>query len=427
MKVFVVGGGGREHTLAWKLSGEDIVKAVYAAPGNPGIEAIGTCVPINVDDIYGLADYAGKERMDLTVVGPEAPLNNGIVDEFEKRELTVFGPTGKASQIESNKRLSKELMRKYDIPTAFFEPFTDYDKAVAYAESCETPFWIKASGLAAGKGAIVANSHDEARKILHRVMVERVFGESGDTVVIEENLIGEEASVLALTDGETFIPLVSSQDHKRIGDGDTGLNTGGMGAYAPAPVTSGDMMERISKEILEPTIHAMAAEGRPYKGVLYAGIMINENCPSVVEFNCRFGDPESQVVLPLMESSLAELMLAVSEGNLKEQTLREKDGAAVCVVMASGGYPESYRKGYEITGLREAGSDDNVVVFHAGTKRDRDRIITNGGRVLGVTGVGNNFVEAREKAYKAVEKIHFKNAVYRTDIGYRALERLPGS
>lgn len=424
MKVLVVGGGGREHTLAWKLSQSDIVESLYAAPGNAGIAAIANCVDIKADDVTGIARFTVSEKFDLVVVGPEVPLCMGIVDILEEAGINVFGPSSKAALIEGSKAFSKKLMRKYGIPTAEFEDFDNYVNAVAYARSLNSDMWLKASGLAAGKGAVYASDPGEAEKILREMMLEEIFGDSGRHVVIEQNMKGEEASIFAVCDGSTYKLLVTSQDHKRAHDGDTGPNTGGMGAYAPAPLVSKALMGRIEREVLQPTLDGMASEGAPYRGCLYAGIMVEDGNPKVVEFNCRFGDPETQAVLPLLDGDLAEIMSAAVRGELDKVDFKTSQGSALCVAIASGGYPGSYSKGYVITGLDEADSIDGVKVFHAGTKLDGGDIVTAGGRVLGATGWGADFNEARDRAYQAAECITFQDSFYRKDIGHRALERM---
>lgn len=424
MKILVVGGGGREHTLVWKIAQSPLVDKIYAAPGNAGIAQLAECVDIGSTDLSGLADFVQEKPIDLTVVGPELPLVLGIVDEFEQRGLKIFGPSKTAAQIEGSKAFCKQLLKKHGVPTAEFKIFDAADAAIDYIGKEGAPIVVKADGLAAGKGSIVATSEEEAVEAVRRIMVERAFGEAGDRVVIEEFLEGEEASILALTDGEAIVPLVSSQDHKRIFDGDRGPNTGGMGAYAPAPVITREMADQVFKDILEPTIQAMAEEGRPYKGVLYAGLIIASDGPKVLEYNCRFGDPESQVVLPLMEADLVEAMLAVCDGWLDEVAVKERHGAAVCVVLASKGYPGSYEKGKVIGGLDELSRLDGVVAFHAGTARRDGEIVTDGGRVLGVTGFGRTIEEAIEQTYSAVELVSFEGMQYRRDIGYRALKRL---
>jgi len=425
MKVLVVGGGGREHAMAWKLSQSREVDKLYAAPGNAGIASVATCVDINADDVTGLAKFAVSEGIDLVAVGPEVPLCMGIVDLLEEAGIPAFGPTAAASMIEGSKVFSKRLMRKCGIPTAAFEDFDDFDRAVAYTRSLlGGTMWIKASGLAAGKGAIFASDPDEAEKILRTLMVEEIFGESGRSVVIEEHLEGEETTIFALCDGSTYRLLVPSQDHKRVYDGDSGPNTGGMGAYAPAPLAAPALLERVEKELIQPTIDGMASEGVPYRGLLYIGVIVTTQGPKVLEYNCRFGDPETQAVLPLMEGDLVEIMMACIGGRLSGTLVKTADGFAMCVVIASGGYPGSYRKGLKITGLDDTTGIEGVEVFHAGTRFDGGDVVTSGGRVFGVTGWGADFDEARARAYGAAEKIHFEGAFYRTDIGAKALRHL---
>jgi phosphoribosylamine---glycine ligase len=424
LNVLVVGGGGREHAMVWKLSQSDSVGKLFAAPGNPGISEHALCVPFRVEDITGIAKFAVSEGIDLVVVGPEIPLCMGITDIIEEAGVAVFGPSYGAAAIEGSKSFSKHLMRKYSIPTAEFMTFTQYDDAKSYARGLGTDMWIKASGLAAGKGAVYAPDPYEAEKVIRGMMVDGLFGESGNEVVIEENMHGEEASIFAVCDGETFKTLVSSQDHKRIFDGDQGPNTGGMGAYAPAQVIDPNMMKRIEVEIIQPTLSGMNSEGFPYRGLLYTGVMVTETGPKVVEYNCRFGDPETQAVLPLLKGDLCEIMLASAKGDLSGVEVGTENGAAVCFVMASGGYPGSYNKGFPVKGLKEAEEDEKVKVFHAGTGKTDSGLVTAGGRVLGVTSWDDSFLEARNRAYRAVEKISFKDSHYRKDIGFRALERL---
>lgn len=417
MKVMVVGGGGREHTLVWKIKQSPLVKEIYCAPGNAGIERIAVCINIPAEDIEALAEFALNEKIDLTVVGPEAPLTLGIVDEFEKRGLKVFGPSKKAAEIEGSKVFAKELMERYGIPTAHYRVFNDPIEAGEYIKDKGAPVVVKADGLAAGKGVIVALSEDEALDGVKRIMKDREFGRAGDRIVVEEYLEGPEVSILAFTDGNTVIPMVSAQDHKRVYDNDRGPNTGGMGAFAPSPVYTPDIARVVEKEILKKTIDAMKRENRPYKGVLYAGLMITSKGPKVLEFNCRFGDPETQAVLPLLESDLVPVMQAVIDSRLDEAEIRWKDKKAVCVIMASGGYPRKYEKGFKITGIEEAEKIEGITVFHAGTAKEGDSIVTAGGRVLGVTALGDNLDSAARLAYKGVEKISFKGAHYRKDIG----------
>lgn len=424
MQVLVIGGGGREHTLVWKLAQSKKVTKLYAAPGNPGMKDLAECVDLDIADLDGLADWAEKHAIDLTVVGPEAPLVAGIVDVFKARGLTIFGPSAKAAEIEGSKIFSKELMGKYGVPTAFFKVCDNLADARAFVEEKGAPIVIKADGLAAGKGVVVAMTKDEALAALDEMMGAHKFGSAGNRVVIEEFMEGEEASLLAFTDGKTIVPMLAAQDHKRVNDGDQGPNTGGMGAYCPAPVMTDALKEKTVKEVLRPIVDALAKEGRPYSGCLYAGLMIKGDSVKVVEFNARFGDPETQVVLPLLKSDLAEIMVACANGTLTPDLVEWSDKAAVCVVMASGGYPASYKKGIPITGLKAANAMDDVVVFHAGTREEDGKILTNGGRVLGVTAVADDIPSAQQKAYDAVDKIHFDGAHYRQDIAWRALRRL---
>src|SRR3989337_419756 len=419
MKILVVGSGGREHAIAWKLSQSPLVKKIYACPGNAGIASLGDCIEISAEDIKGLADFAEKNSIDLTVVGLEQPLILGIVDEFEKRKLKIFGPKKEAALIEGSKGFAKEFMKRYHIPTASFKIFEQKEEAIDFVRSSEFPLVIKADGLAAGKVAFVVEDLKSAEEAVEKVMVQKIFGEAGSRLVVEDFLTGEEVTILAFTDGRTVLPMVSSQDHKRIYDGDRGPNTGGMGAYAPTLIVNEKIMEKITEEILEPAILGLNKEGRVFKGVLYAGLMITEMGPKVIEFNCRFGDPETQVVLPLLESDLAEIFLSIVEEELDLQDVKWKEGSAVCVVLASGGYPDKYEKGKEIFGLNRVGNS-NVLVFHAGTKKAGNRIVTNGGRVLGVTAFDQTMEGALGKAYSAVDKIRFDGMQYRHDIGYRA-------
>ena len=424
MNILVIGGGGREHTLAWKLSQSPKTQKLYAVPGNPGMAEIAECVAgISIEDNDAVVRFAQEKKIDLAVVGPEVPLANGIVDALTAAGIRAFGPTKRAAEIEGSKAFSKGLMKKYGIPTAAYEVFTEAEKARAYIRQVGAPIVIKADGLAAGKGVIVAMTMQEAMDAVDEIMEDQAFGQAGSRVVIEEFMEGEEVSILAFTDGESIQPMVSSQDHKRAYDGDKGPNTGGMGTYAPAPVATPDLVAVVQKTILEPTIAAMQKEGRTYKGCLYAGLMITAAGPKVVEFNARFGDPETQVVLPLLESDLVEVMLACVDGNLATQKIAWDKGAAVCVVMASGGYPKAYKKGYEITGLADAASNGNMV-FHAGTAQKDGKIVTQGGRVLGVVATAKDIRSAVDKAYDGVGRIHFQDVHYRHDIAHRALERI---
>lgn len=425
MRILLIGGGGREHALAWKLAQSDKVEKIFAAPGNPGIAMLKkcSCIDLKLDDLEKVADYAEEESIDLTVVGPEATLVAGIADVFKRRGLPVFGPSKAAAQLEGSKAFSKELMAKYNIPTAFFKICEDMETAKAYVKEKGAPIVVKADGLAAGKGVVVAMTEAEALDAIEEMMGDHKFGNAGARVVLEEYMEGEEASLLAFTDGKTVVPMLAAQDHKRIFDNDKGPNTGGMGTYAPAPVMTDILRLKATERILKPVVAAMAKEGTPYQGCLYAGLMIKDDVIKVVEFNCRFGDPETQVVLPLLESDLAEIMLACATGTLDQADVAWSDKAAVCVVMASGGYPESYETGKAIIGLAEAGAQENTVVFHAGTKKAGNDIVTAGGRVLGVTAVDDNIRAARDRAYAAVENIKFDGAFYRKDIAWRALKR----
>ncbi|QJW44507.1 phosphoribosylamine--glycine ligase [bacterium BFN5] len=422
MRILVIGGGGREHTLAWKLAMSPRVEKIYCIPGNPGISQIAECVDVNLADNQALVDFATSNQIDLTVVGPEMPLANGIVDAFDKQSLKIFGPTQAAAELEGSKAFAKELMKKYQIPTANFEVFTDAESAKDYILKLGAPVVVKADGLAAGKGVVVAMTLDEALAAVDMIMRDQAFGLAGSRVVIEEYLTGEEASLLAFTDGYTVVPMISAQDHKRAFDGDQGPNTGGMGTYAPAPVVTADILEQIKQQVLQPTVDAMRAEGRIYRGCLYAGLMINENGPKVIEFNARFGDPETQVVLPLLASDLVTVMEACVDGKLADVEVSWEEKAAVCVVMAAGGYPGGYAKGDAITGI-DAAEQHGALVFQAGTALEEDTIITNGGRVLGVTATAPTILDAVEKAYHAVKEIKFIDMHYRTDIAHRAIKR----
>ncbi|MEW6258880.1 MAG: phosphoribosylamine--glycine ligase [Thermodesulfobacteriota bacterium] len=424
MNILVVGGGGREHALVWKLAQSPKVSRIFCAPGNAGIAELATCVPIDAENIDTLLAFAKENAIDLTVVGPEGPLAGGIVDIFEKNGLRIFGASKKAAEIEASKSFAKSLMKKYGIPTADGKAFTSYDKAVAYLGRQSAPIVVKADGLAAGKGVLVCKTIDEALDGLKRIMVDKVFGDAGRKVVIEECLKGEEASFLAFTDGETVLPLPSSQDHKRVFDNDEGPNTGGMGAYSPAPIIDHALQDVIMNQVMIPAVRAMAAEGRPYKGVLYAGLMIHNDRVNVLEFNARFGDPETQPLLMRLKSDLVPIMEATIDGTLKNHKLEIDERPSVCVVMASEGYPNSYPKGLPISGLDKVRRMKNVVVFHAGTAKQDDTVVTSGGRVLGVTALGTGIQDAVSLAYKAVSAISWKGAHYRKDIAKRALNRI---
>jgi phosphoribosylamine--glycine ligase len=423
MKILVVGGGGREHALVWKLNQSPKVSKVFCAPGNGGISQIAECPDIDGTDIHGLLAFAVKNAVDLTLVGPEAPLSMGIVDLFEQNGLKVFGASRAAAEIESSKAFSKDLMKKYKIPTAYYRVFESSDEALEYIRETGAPTVVKADGLAAGKGVILCPTVKEAEEAVQMIMVDKLFGDAGERLVVEEFLEGEEASFLAFSDGKTVLPMASSQDHKPVFDDDKGPNTGGMGAYSPAPVVTEELHRQIMEQVMIPTVEGMAAEGRPYKGILYAGIMVTADGPKVLEFNARFGDPEAQPILPRMEDDLVPVLEACIDGTLDQVSLTWKKEASVCVVMASGGYPGKYDNGVPIGNLDEAASEEGVIVFHAGTAAKDGGIVSAGGRVLGVTALGPTVREAIEKAYRAVEKVDFPGSHFRRDIGMKALQR----
>lgn len=422
MKILVIGSGGREHALVWKLKSSPLVKQVYVAPGNDGIGLMAETVNIKADDLSGLASFAKEKNLDLTVVGPELPLTLGIVDVFTDKGLRIFGPTKKAAEIEGSKAFAKEFMRKNHIPTASFKIFDNIDEALVFAKSAAYPVFIKASGLAAGKGAIRADNFDEAGQIIGKMMAEKIFGEAGAKIVIEDCLVGQEVTVMAFTDGKTILPMLSSQDHKPVYDGDKGPNTGGMGAYCPTRIVNDQMMHTIREQILEPCVYGLAEEGRKYKGILYAGLMITSMGPKVVEFNCRFGDPETQAVLPLLESDLADIFIAIVDENLSIIEPIWKNLCAACVVMAAPGYPSQTETGQKIKGLRTY-RENHAYIFHAGTKKVNGNWFTAGGRVIGVTAINKTLEEAIKMAYKTVSNIDFEGAHYRHDIAHQALER----
>lgn len=424
MNVLLIGSGGREHALAWKIAQSPLVDTLYCAPGNPGIAQAATCVDIGVKDLDALAAFAREHRVDLTVVGPEDPLAHGIVDWFAAQGLQAFGPTAAATQLESSKIFAKAFMRRHGIPTAEYAEFDDPEAAIAYVKRQGAPIVVKADGLAAGKGVTVARDVAEAVRAIREAMIDHVFGGAGAKVVIEECLVGEEASILAFADGKTVVPMIPSQDHKPAYDGDQGPNTGGMGAYSPTPVVTRAILDETVRTVLRPCVEGMARDGIPYQGCLYAGLMITDRGPKVIEFNCRFGDPETQVVVPQLKSDLVPLLLACCDGTLGRAPIAWHDGACVTVVMASGGYPKDYPKGKRITGVEEAERDPDVTVFHAGTKRQGADLVTHGGRVLNVTAIGPDIASTIAKAYAGVKKISFEGAHYRTDIGAKALARL---
>jgi len=430
MKILVVGSGGREHALVWKIAQSPQVKKIFTAPGNPGTAQFGENVDIAAhtgrmaDDLAALVDFARQNQVDLTVVGPERPLIGGIVDAFEEAGLRVFGPNAAAARLEGSKAFCKQLLRHHAVPTAEHRTFSRADDARKYIRTREEPVVVKASGEALGKGVFVCQTQDEALQAVEQIMVERIFGDAGDEVVVEEKLVGEEASILALVDGRNIYAMESSQDHKPIFDGDKGPNTGGMGAYSPAPVVTSELMSHIERDILVPTVHAMNREGCPYRGLLYAGVMVTPGGPKALEYNVRFGDPETQPLMMRLKSDLVDAMEATIEGRLDEITLEWDSRTAVGVVMASGGYPGPYEKGKVISGLDEVAKIDEVVVFQAGTKEVDGRIVTAGGRVLCVTALGDTVRAAKARAYEAVERISFEGAQYRTDISDKALRYL---
>ncbi len=423
MKVLIVGSGGREHALAWAIAGSPLCDAIYCAPGNAGIAQEATCVAIAADDLDGLVKFAREEAIDFVVVGPEAALVAGLVDRLAAAGIKAFGPSAEAAILEGSKGFMKDLCAKYNIPTAGYGRFTEPGAAKKFIREKGAPIVVKADGLAAGKGVILAETVAEAEVAIDEIMGERRFGDAGDEVVVEEFLEGEEASFLALVDGKDFVPLAAAQDHKAVGEGDVGPNTGGMGAYSPAPVVTEAMQAAVIETIIAPTVAAMAAEGRPFKGVLYAGLMIGDDGPKVLEFNVRFGDPECQPLMARLMSDLLPALIAASDGVLKSFDLRWYDEAAICVVMAAKGYPGSYAKGSEIKGLDQAAEVEGVTIFHAGTRAEDGRILAVGGRVLGITALGKDVAEARMRAYQAVDRIDWPEGFCRRDIAWRALGR----
>ncbi len=423
MKILIIGSGGREHALAWKIAQSPMVKKLFCAPGNPGIAEVAECIDIEAENIDGLYNFALKQKIDLTVVGPEDALMAGIVDRFRDGHLNIFGPNKRAAIIEGSKVFAKTLMRKHDIPTADFKVFEDVKQAKKHVTTCEFPLVIKADGLAKGKGVFVCKTLDEANKHIDDIMQEKIFGHAGDKVIIEEFLVGEEVSILAITDGDTIFPLPSVQDHKAVYDGDKGSNTGGMGAYSPVSLITEEMQLSIEENILVPVIHAMKRENRPFKGVIYAGLIITSAGPKVLEFNARFGDPETQVLLMRMKSDLVPLLFATVKNNLADIDIEWNNGVAVCVVMAAKGYPDKYEKGFPISGLETMKELQNVQVFHAGTSTKNRKVVTNGGRVLGVTALGKDMHEAQKTVYGAIQKLSFEGAHYRRDIGVKDMNR----
>jgi phosphoribosylamine--glycine ligase len=419
MDVLVVGGGGREHTIVWKISQSSKVNKIYCAPGNGGISKLAECVDIKATDVDGIVSFAKEKNVDLTIVAPDDPLVMGMVDTLEKEGLKAFGPNKAAAIIEGSKVFSKDLMKKYNIPTAGYEVFGDSKKAKEYLKNAKFPIVVKAEGLALGKGVIIAENLDDSFLAIEEIMENKKFGEAGSRVVIEEFMVGPEVSVLAFTDGNVVVPMVSAQDHKRALDNDKGLNTGGMGTFSPSRLYTEEIADYCMKNIFKPTINAMKNEGRKFKGVLYFGLMLTKDGPKVLEYNARFGDPEAQVVLPRLKNDLMEIIESILDESLGEINIKWEDNAAVCVIAASGGYPLKYEKGYEIKGIEEVESMEGYMVFHAGTKIKDGKIVTSGGRVLGVTALGANLDDAISNAYEGIKKINFKDMHYRKDIGIK--------
>lgn len=417
MKILVVGGGGREHAIVWKLKQSPLADKIYCAPGNAGISELAECVPIGAMEFEKLINFVKQNDIDYTIIGMDDPLAGGIVDAFERENLKVFGPRQNAAILESSKAFSKDLMKKYHIPTAQYETFDDYESAKAYLQKQKMPVVLKADGLALGKGVLICKTMQEAQKGLQEMMHEHKFGSAGNTVVIEEFLEGPEVSVLSFCDGKTVVPMVTAQDHKRAFDGDKGLNTGGMGTFSPSKFYTEEIAQECMKTIFQPTVDALIKENRPFVGIIYFGLMYTKEGMKVIEYNARFGDPETQVILPRLKTDLLEIMLACTNGTLDKMNIEWYNNAAVCVVLASGGYPVSYEKGYEITGLDKIVKQENVIVFHAGTAEEDGKIVTSGGRVLGITGIGNTIDEAIQTAYEGVEIVNFEKKHFRTDIG----------
>jgi len=423
MKVLVVGGGGREHALCWAIAKSPLCKKLYCAPGNAGIADMAECVAVGAEDIDGLVRFAVDNAIDFVVVGPEVSLVMGLVDRLNEKGIKAFGPDAKAAELEGSKGFMKDILARYNVPTAFYGRFTDVDSAKAFVREKGAPIVVKTDGLAAGKGVIICQTEQEALDAVDSMMSEKIFGDAGNELVIEEFLEGEEASFFALVDGERALPLIAAQDHKAVGEGDTGPNTGGMGAYTPAAVVPPEMIDRVMDEVVAPTIKGMASEGRPYKGVLFVGLMIKDGVPKVLEYNVRFGDPECQVLMMRLKSDALQALVAAAEGRLDDIELEWHDRAAMVVVMAAKGYPGSYDKGTEIKGLNNANALDEVIVLHAGTKADGDRLLASGGRVLGVTAMGATVGEAQKRAYEAVDAIDWPEGFCRRDIGWRAIKR----
>lgn len=424
MNVLIVGSGGREHVLAWKIQQSPLVKKIFCAPGNGGIAEIAQCVDIRSNDTEGLIKFAKDKQIDLTVVGPESPLVTGIVDRFEHEHLKIFGPSKKASQLEGSKSFAKDFMHRWNIPTASYKTFTDPDRAKEYLKELRFPLVVKADGLASGKGVTVCQNLKEAETAVQQAMEEKIFQGAGLKIIIEECLQGEELSVLAISDGQNYVVLDSAQDHKRIFDDDLGPNTGGMGAYSPVPIVNREQLNIIDERIIEPVIRGMRRESSPFKGVLYAGLMITLEGPMVLEFNVRFGDPEAQALLPRLKNDLVEIMLAGCEGRMNEIDLEWDKRSSVCVVLSSGGYPGKYEIDKEIAGLQEASAQEDAFVFHAGTRKENNRVFTSAGRVLNVVGLGKNIEQAIDHAYAGVEKVKFDRCFFRRDIGAKAIKKV---
>ncbi|MBN2543772.1 phosphoribosylamine--glycine ligase [bacterium] len=425
MKILVLGGGGREHALVWKLKQSEYVSKIYAAPGNAGIADFAECIDIPLNDFLGLSKFAEKKGIDLTLVGPEQPLADGVVNFFNDKHLDIFGPTQEAARIESSKIFAKDFMKKYHIPTASYCTFDNADSALKFVNDHETPLVVKTDGLAAGKGAIIAKTREEAKDAIGKMMIERAWGEAGKRVIIEEHLEGTEVSILSFTDGKCVIPMVPIQDYKRIYNEDKGPNTGGMGAVGPVPTVNERMLESIVSQVLRPTVEGLNEVGCPFKGILYAGLMLTERGPKVLEFNCRFGDPETQALMPLLESDLAEIMLYVLNERLEEADVIWKNNQkCVCVIMASGGYPKRYKKGFPIERLEAVKGAKSLFVFHSGTALKGNKTVTDGGRVLGVTGCDDTFEKASSKVYRCVDDIKFEGAIYRTDIAQQYIKEI---
>ena len=420
MNLLVIGSGGREHALVWKLSQDARVEKLYCAPGNPGMKEAAS-VELDVKDNAGLLEFALSNDIDLTIVGPELPLVNGIVDEFRSNGLSIFGPTAKAAELEGSKLFAKEMMQKYSIPTAKYQSFKNTVEALDYINEDTVPCVIKASGLAAGKGVLICNSVEDAQKAIKNMLIDKIFGDAGNLILIEELMEGEEASILVITDGQNHMILPSAQDHKRVNDGDEGLNTGGMGAYSPAPIVTDDMMRTIESTIVIPTINAMNQENTPYSGVLYVGIMMTSEGPKVVEYNVRFGDPEAQAIIPLIGSEFLNMLLASAKGDISSITLSENAKSSTCIVLSSEGYPGSYKNGMLINGLDGNFSSD-IVIFHAGTDKKDSMYVTNGGRVLNIVGLGDTLEASIKESYDGVSKIDFEGMHYRKDIGQKGLK-----